>query len=88
MSMESDLFPPHKCGLYLTHNEHRDYYQSVEAWDLAYGGDDWLSDDERQRAIDTNEMWAIQWHPDTPSSCYRVLASSLDAVLRAAKQMG
>lgn len=30
-------FPPHKCGLYLTHNEHRDHYKTVAEWEEPMG---------------------------------------------------
>lgn len=75
-------FPKHKCGLHLTHNQHRDYYQTLPQY---------LSDEHaqpsfkdasaRQRAIDTGEIWELQWYPETPIGFHLVAAPTLDEVL-------
>lgn len=80
-----DMLPPHACGFYLTHNEHRDYYESVEQWDELRGNGDWVSEEERAKAIAADELWEIQWYPSTPIGFFRVLGSSLTAVLAAAR---
>lgn len=77
-----DWLPKHKCGLYLTHNEHKDYYktvlQSIEDCDI--NDVDWVSVEERQKAIDSDELWELQWYPDTPIGFYIIRASSLEAL--------
>jgi hypothetical protein len=77
--------PPHKCSLSITHNQHKDYYQTVAEYvdDL----DDWVSSDERDKATAADEVWEIQWYPDTPIRSYRTCASSLAAVLLALSSM-
>lgn len=78
--------PPHKCGLNLSHNEHRNYYQSLAAWiDDQLGNLDWESDAHRQRAIDTDECWVLHWYPDTPVGFLRVAAPTLDECLAFAR---
>lgn len=42
---------------------------------------DWISEEERQKAIADNSMWTAQWYPDTPVSFYAVAASSLNALI-------
>lgn len=42
---------------------------------------DWVSEEERQRAIAANSMWGIQWYPDTPVGFCAVAASSLAALI-------
>jgi hypothetical protein len=81
-------FPPHKGELILEHCPNRSYYQSVGEW-LAYQQTepDWPSADERQRAINTNEMWILQWYPDTPIGFNRVAAATLDACLAFANEI-
>jgi hypothetical protein len=88
-SNHAAMFPPHECGLYLNHNEHRDYYQSVEDW---LGGLEHLQDDDvwgtpeaKQRAIDTDEVWRLQWYPNTPVGFNVVCAPTLDEVLELAR---
>lgn len=77
------LLPPHECGLFITHNEHRDYYQTAEQY-LAEFGRECVSPEERQRCIDTDEVWGLQWYPITPVGSYSVHASTLMACLAAA----
>lgn len=82
----NDLFPKHNCGLYLTHNRHKDMYETVE--DLLNGEDkpdDWATKTSRERAIKNDELWELQWYPDTPVGFHRIYAATLEEVLKAAK---
>jgi hypothetical protein len=74
-----EILPPHKCGLYLNHNAHRDYYETVTQW---------IEHDENlpsffenpeamARSIAADEVWDLQWYPDTPIGFHRVLAPTL-----------
>lgn len=73
-------FPRHH-QLYITHNEHHTNYESVA---------DYLSRDERiiitpedkQECIRLNEIWEIQWYPETPISFYCVGAPTLEKALQ------
>jgi len=79
-------FPEHKASLRLTHNEHLDYYQTVENWIEENGTRHfatWVSDDQKQKAIETNEFWVLQWYPDTPVGFYCLAAADLDVLLAA-----
>lgn len=78
-------FPEHKASLTLAHNEHLDYYTTVKEeiedrpdW---YRDDDWVSLEEKQKAIDTNEVWTLQWYPDTPVGFHKLHASTLEALM-------
>ncbi len=42
---------------------------------------DWVSEEERAKAIEANSVWRIQWYPSTPIGSYTVMASSLEALL-------
>jgi len=70
-------FPEHKCGLYLSHNDHRDYYETVEDH---YKREQFISDEEWEKAVATDNVWTLQWYPDTPVGCYIVRASTLEAI--------
>ena len=76
-------FPKHDAGLYLTHNEHKDYYQtvaqSIESDDHGYR--EWVSDEQKQKAIETNECWYLQWYPNSPVGFNIVASADLDALL-------
>jgi hypothetical protein len=75
-------FPEHKCGLYLTHNQHRDYYEPLAQWiedqDDQY---DWDSDEAKARAIATDECWTLQWYPETPIGFNAIAAPTLNELL-------
>lgn len=81
-------FPAHECGLFLAHNEHKDYYQTVA--DRIRNEDhgclaiNFVSPEQMQKAIDTNEMWVLQWYPRTPITSYILSAADLDVLLAAA----
>ena len=61
-------------------------YTTVEQWlekepaDGPFSGD-WISTEEREKAIATNSWWNVQWYPDTPIGSYEASASSLTALL-------
>jgi len=69
--------PEHKCGLYLTHNEHRDVYETVEEF---YNVEDFISIEELAKAIAEDSVWVLQWYPNTPVGFNRIAASTLEAI--------
>ena len=81
-------FPPHKASLHLTHNDHKSYYQTVAQsilqGDHGYDEDCWVSEEQKQKAINTNECWVLQWYPDTPVGFNILSAADLDVLLSAA----
>jgi hypothetical protein len=79
-------FPPHKCGLYLTHNEHKDLYQTLEEWyeDQADNYD--LLPSEFAECLEANEFWSLHWYPETPVGFYTAAASSLEKLLEKANK--
>jgi len=48
--------PKHECGLYLTHNEHRDMYETIEEH---YDCDDFVSPEELKKAIAEDSVWVL-----------------------------
>jgi hypothetical protein len=82
-------FPEHKCGLYLQHNEHKDNYQSAEDWieeSDHYKNYEWKDDESKRRAIEADEIWTLQWYPDTPIGFHSVAAPTLDELLEYANE--
>lgn len=74
--------PEHKCSLSIVHNEHKDNRETVAEW-LTFSGDrfNWKDEAAKQRAIDTDEVWSIQWYPNTPIGFIGVAAPTLDEAL-------
>lgn len=74
-----------KCGVFLTVNEHRDYYQSVSERLETLGdrNSDGLELDEAVRAkcIETDTLIELQFYPDTPIGFYTIYHYDIDAAL-------
>ncbi len=72
-------------------DDHAANYVNAQQWHDEYGfytGDDedridWVSEDERLKAIATNSVWTLQYYPNTPVGFNCIGASSLPAILRA-----
>ncbi len=79
-------FPFHKCGLFLSHNEHRDYYQKAEDW-IKETDYHWKDEESKMRAISNDEVWTLHWYPDTPIGSYSVAAPTLEELLEFANEV-
>lgn len=80
-------WPPHKASLTLTHNDHKCNYETVEEsiqrGSFGYKANCWVSAEQMQKAIETNDCWMLQWYPDTPVGFCVLSAADLDVLLDA-----
>lgn len=76
-------FPKHEASLHLTHNQHKSYYLTVQQMidDKDFGYAEWVSEEQKQKAIDINECWYIQWYPNTPVGFCILAAADLNILL-------
>jgi hypothetical protein len=85
------IFPEHKASLHLTHNQHKAYYETLESYLESFGEDDhkhnWVSEEHKVKALDTQELWELQWYPDTPIGSYVLWAADLEIILKAALEV-
>lgn len=44
---------------------------------------DWVSPEEREKALANNTVWSVQWYPNTPVGFNQLYASSLPALIEA-----
>jgi len=72
-----EWLPDHKCGLNLSHNDHKACYESVSEYHIPRY---FVSNEEWVKAQETNNVWEVQWSPQTPVHFERVAASSLEAL--------
>lgn len=76
-------FPKH-VSMSLEHNNYKGVYDSIET---AVAEEDeneaWVNAEERQKVLDTGELWTLHWYPDTPVGFCRRSAASLEKVLEA-----
>lgn len=73
MSVEFDkrppYMPPHKGACTISHNQHLNYYRTVaqdEEDNAEWYKGSWVSEESRAYAIANNELWSLQWYPETP----------------------
>lgn len=84
------LYPRHAASLHIEHNPHKAYYSKIEDEEGENGGcfgADWVSLEQRAKAIETDNVWVVQWYPDTPVGSYRRCGADLDVVLAAAREI-
>lgn len=79
MKIQNVRFPLHDCSLSIVHNPNKTYYQSVQEYldDELVSGEckpDWESERHRERAIELNDFWEMQWYPNTPICFNRIAA--------------
>jgi hypothetical protein len=81
------MLPAHVGSLTLTHNEHKNYYKTVkdtleedDANDEKSRYYDFVTDVERQKAIETDELWVLHWYPLSPVGFNNICAASLPAL--------
>jgi len=78
-------FPKYDMSMQLTHNRHKNYYQTAEQA-IASGDYDegsWVSPEQKQKAIDTDQIWRLQWW-QTAVTSFVLHAADLDVLLAAA----
>jgi hypothetical protein len=78
-------WPKHEASLHLMHNDHKLSYvsvaQAIENEDHGYQDDCWVNNEQKQKAIDTNECWVLQWYPNSPVGFCILSGADLDVVL-------
>jgi hypothetical protein len=75
-----DWLPKHAAGLYITHNDHKNVYCTIEDHYGYIDDREWVSPEEKLKAIELDSVWELHWYPDTPIGSYKVAASSLEAI--------
>ncbi|HWW56373.1 MAG TPA: hypothetical protein VN047_05740 [Sphingopyxis sp.] len=70
-------------SLHLSFNDHAANYLDAtkERADGDLPDDEWVSESERDKALGLNQVWTLQWYPNSPVGFCRKRASSLDALL-------
>jgi len=84
MDKLKELLSKCKCGVYLTVNEHRNYYQSVaeRLEEIAcFEAPPDIPQEIRTKMIETDTIVQIQFYPDTPIGFYFIYHWDLDAAL-------
>ena len=72
-------FPAHKGAMYITHNDHKSAYQPLGEW-IEDQNDrfEFENDEAKARCLATDELWELQWYPETPVGFYSVAAPTFE----------
>jgi hypothetical protein len=81
------IFPRH-VELHLEHNPHNGYHETVRVYLETVKSISFADQDEKQKAISLDELWVLQWYPDTSIGFFQVGAATLDACLAFAIKVG
>lgn len=78
---------PH-ISLSIEHNPHKLNYEKIDEYfrSLQLNITDHLSPDEYERCLLSDEIWMIQWYPDTPISFHWVFAPTFQECLAKANK--
>jgi hypothetical protein len=76
--------PKHSGSLCLSHNDHLDVYESVS--DYYRDLEDFISQEEYQKCLETNNVWSLIWYPETPVGFCVIRAASLEAIQQQLKE--
>lgn len=87
----ANALPAHKCELIITHNRHRSYYETARQWwessKETDDASDWVSPEQFDKAMETDEVWILQWYPDTPVGFCTLYAADFASLVEAAEKM-
>ena len=92
--LKDKLLRGQHSSLTITYNDHAADYMSFEDYYTdplspnRYSYADWVSADEKKKAIENNSHWILQWYPDTPIGSCAVMASSFSAILDYLNKIG
>lgn len=74
-------FPSHKAGMSLEHNQHKNFYEKASDWIDDNDLFEWENEEAKQKPIETDEIWTLQWYPHTPVGFCAVAAPTLADLL-------
>lgn len=82
---KAPFMPPHKASCTISHNDHLANYATVEEEEFHHPEwfkNAWVSEESRAYAIEHNELWTLQWYPETPIGFYKLHAGSWADIVR------
>lgn len=80
---------PRHINLSIEHQPHKSNYESIESyeqWRGSRAADDWASPEQREKAIATDNLWTVQWYPDSPVAFCFMMGADLDVLLARIKE--
>lgn len=82
MQKIKDLVALCKCGVHLEYRSRANSYETLkEMIGLTHHEKDFLSSEDLQKCIDTDQYWDLQFYPETPIGFYHKTGSDVDVLL-------
>lgn len=78
---------PKHINLIIEHNPHTAYYQTVRQWLEDLDNCRRFRSEDAYEMLRADEIWTIQWYPDTPIGSYTVAAATLERALELANEV-
>jgi hypothetical protein len=75
---------PHKFGLIITNNDHKNNHQTMQEYIEIHKELDninWIHEEEEKKCIDNDCIWDVCWYPNTPGGNYNLHASSIQSLM-------
>lgn len=80
-----------KCGVFLTANEHKDYYETAEKWliDQMQDQEDiyQIGKDVWEEMIKRDHVLVLQFYPHTPVGFYKIFHYDYEQIIAKAKEI-
>lgn len=86
--MKEEDLPKHKGELSITHNGHKSNYETIQDYtDLLNADDeDWATPTSKEIAIKNDELWEMQWYPNTPIGFNKIYGATLEEIITKSKE--
>ena len=82
-----DIELPEHIILRILHNTHKSFYEPIEEYIRDISDEDFPDLEEKQKIIDTDSIWCIQWYPDIPTDFYIVYTATFARALAHVKEV-
>ena len=85
--MLKSLLGGDNTSIYIEYNEHKGDYKTASEWVEEQDEDslkEWVSKEQRDKAVQNDTVWRIQWYPDTPIGFYVLYAADLAPLIEKA----
>ncbi len=77
----TDYLPVHRASLTIAHNDHKTVYAPIARYAEEIDDEQWATPTSRQRCIQSDTIWELQWYPATPIGFYKIAGASLAEIL-------
>jgi len=89
------IIPKHEGSFSITHNSHKDTYEtaedylnSLESFNGLFTDQDFCTKTSKEQIIKTNEIWECRWYPNTPVGFVNFYGATFGEIFNKLKENG